>query len=150
MARKATIYVGTSTPNALFHPPEERREATRRFFNEVVPTYDAFISELCLAEIRATPEMELRDELLATVQGYEVLPVAVEAEELAREYLKYLDIPEADALHIAIASVEGVNYLVTWNMRHLAKEKTRRMVDNLNFLMRRPAIFIVTPQDLLD
>jgi len=72
------------------------------------------------------------------------------AEELSKEYLKYLKIPEADAVHIAISSVEGINYLVSWNMRHIARERTRRIVDNINFLSGFPRIYIATPYDFLE
>jgi len=150
MPRKATIYLDTSIPNALFQEPDERKETTSRVFSQVLPKYEIFISELTVAEIRATPDSALRNKLVELVSQFQVLPTSSDAEVLSREYLKYLKIPEADALHIAIATVEGINYLVTWNMRHIARERTRRIVDNINFLLGAPRIYIVTPDDFLD
>ncbi|MGQ9625792.1 MAG: PIN domain-containing protein [Anaerolineae bacterium] len=147
MPRKATIYLDTSIPNALIQEPEERKETTSMLFSQILPKYEVFISELTLAEIRATPDLELRNRLVELVGQFQVLSISSEAEALSREYLKYLKIPEADTLHIAIASVEGINYLVTWNMRHIARELTRRIVDNVNFLLGLPRIYIVTPED---
>ncbi|MEM2984996.1 MAG: PIN domain-containing protein [Candidatus Jordarchaeaceae archaeon] len=150
MPRKATMYLDTSSLNALIQEPAERRETTSRFFSQVLPNYEAFISELVLAEIGAAPDSELRDRLVKLVRPFQVLSVSSNAEALSREYLKYLSIPEADALHLAVASVEGINYFVTWNMRHIARERTRRIVDNINFLLGYSRIYIVTPDDFFD
>lgn len=150
MPRKTTLYLDTSSPNALFQEPEERKETTSRFFSEVLPRYELFISELTLAEIRATPDSGLKKQLIELVGQFQVLSVSPDAEALSREYLKYLKIPEADAIHIAIVSVEGIDYLVTWNMRHIARERTRRIVDNVNFLLGYSRIYIVTPDDFFE
>jgi len=88
--------------------------------------------------------------LVKSASHFQVISTSLDAEALSREYLKYLKIPEADALHVAIASVEGINYLATWNMHHIAREKTRRIVDNVNFLLGFSRIYIVTPDDFLD
>lgn len=150
MLRKTTIYLDTSIPNALIREPEERKETTSRLFSQVFANYEVFVSELVLAEIKATPDTGLRNRLIESVSKFQVLPISLNAEALSQEYLKYLKIPEADALHIAIASVEGMNYLVTWNMRHIARERTRRIVDNTNFLLGFPRIYIVTPDDFFE
>jgi len=150
MPRKTTIYLDTSIPNALFQGPEDRRETTSRFFSEILLKYEVFISELTVAEIKATPDINLRNQLVDLMSHYRVLPVSSNAEALSAEYLKYIKIPEADALHIAIATVEGINYLATWNMRHIARERTRRVVDNINLLLGFPRIYIVTPDDFFE
>lgn len=150
MPRKATIYLDTSIPNALFQEPEERKEATSWLFSQVLHKYEVFVSELTLAEIRATPDSGLKNQLIELVGQFQVLSASSDAEALSREYLKYLKIPEADALHIAIVSVEGIDYLVTWNMRHIARERTRRIVDNVNFLLGYSRIYIVTPDDFFE
>jgi len=150
MPRKATIYLDTSIPNALIQEPDERKEITSRLFSLILPNYEVFISELVLAEIRATPDTGLRNQLVELVSQFQVLSISSDAEALSREYLKYLKIPERDALHVAIASVEGINYLVTWNMRHIARERTRRIVDNINFLLGFARIYIVTPDDFFE
>jgi len=150
MPRKTTIYLDTSIPNALFQEPENRRETTSLFFSEILPRYEVFISELTVAELKATPDVNLRNRLVDLTSHFQILPISSNAEVLSNEYLKYLKIPEMDALHIAIASVEGINYLVTWNMRHIARERTRRVVDNINFLLGFPRIYIVTPDDFFE
>lgn len=143
MPHKVALYLDTSVPNALFEDPARRRQITEDFFQNIIPKYDVYISELVRAEIKATPDEKLRNILLHTVKDFLILPISPQAEELAREYIKYLKIPWRDALHIGISTVEGMDYLVTWNMEHLAKERTRRVVDNINFLLALPRLYIV-------
>lgn len=150
MPRKASLYLDTSVPSALFQKPVERKETTAQFFQEILPSYDVFISNIVVEEIKATPDESLGNLLLKAVESFHVLPPTEEAESLAKEYLRYLKMPEADALHIAIASMEGMDYLVTWNMEHLAREPTRRIVDNVNFLLKRRRLYIVVPKDFFD
>ena len=150
MTRKIALYLDTSIPSALFQKPVERKEITNKFFNEYLPDYDLYISDLVVEEIKATPEEILRNQISDVIKDFNILTQTTKAENLANEYLKFLKIPDIDALHIAIATVEGMNYLVTWNMEHLAREKTRRVIDNVNFLYREHRLFIVTPKDLLD
>jgi len=150
MPRKTTKYFYTSVPNALFKEPEQRKEITKIYFEEILPKYDVFVSELVVAEIDAIPDNAFREKILATIKEFTVLSISSQAEQVAREYLKYLKIPWRDALHIAIASIEGMAYLVTWNMTHIAKEKTRRIVDNINCIKGNYRLYIVTPRDFTD
>jgi len=150
MPHKVSLYLDTSVPNALFRMPEDRKEATSLFFQETAPKHEVSISELVVGEIEATPDNAHRTRLLNSVKNLSVLPVSAEAETLADEYLKYIKIPKADAIHIAISTVEGIDYLVTWNMEHMAKERTRRIVDNINFLCELSRLYIVTLKDFFD
>jgi len=150
MTRKIALYFDTSIPSALFQKPDERKEITNKFFSEFLQNYDVYISDIVVEEIKATPDESLRNRISDVIKNFNVLIQSTKAEDLAYEYLKFLKIPEIDALHIAIATVEGMNYLVTWNMEHLAREKTRRVIDNVNFLYREHRLYIVTPKDFFD
>lgn len=46
--------------------------------------------------------------------------------------------------HLAVVSVGGIIHLVTWNIRHIARERTRRIVDSINFLLGFPRIYKYT------
>ncbi|MFQ6123596.1 MAG: hypothetical protein ACE5R6_03190 [Candidatus Heimdallarchaeota archaeon] len=88
-----TIYLDTSIPNALHHEPADRKETTSLLFSRILPLYDVFISELIVAELQAIPDSGLRKELVELVNPFHVLPIRPNAEALAGEYLKYLNIP---------------------------------------------------------
>lgn len=57
--------------------------------------------------------------------------------------------PDADALHLALASSSGCDFIVTWNCKHLANPNKFAHVQHLNRLLGLPVPEIVTPQDLL-
>ncbi len=151
MRRKATIYLDTSVPGAFFDPPDSPvYKATATFWDNVLPDYDAYISELVEIEIADLKNISRRKKLESLIRKFKVLEVSQEAVEVSQEYLKLLRIPERDALHVAIASVEGMDYLVTWNLRHLARERTRRAADYINLTLLLKTIVIYTPLDFID
>jgi hypothetical protein len=83
--------------------------------------FDLFISELVEEELlRGDPEAAaLR---ARKVNGIESLDVSQSAEQLAEKSLSSATAPtgsEEDALHIAIASAQGMDYLLTWNFKHI-------------------------------
>ncbi len=149
MDYKLRIYLDTSVPSALFHGTQLKQDFTGDLFDNYLPSCNTFISEIVLAEIRATVEDELREKLYMSVSDFTILPVTEKIEKICDEYLTYLTVPRNDALHIAIASVYGADYLLTWNMRHMAREKTMNIVDIVNLNHSLPAVFIINPQDFI-
>lgn len=124
--------------------------ATVKFWKKILPHYLIYISELVKIEIGGVSDKERRYRLIAFVKDFKILPVSEEAVDLSKEYLKLLKIPERDALHIAIATIEGIDYLVSWNMRHLARERTRYAVDFVNTTLLLKKIYILTPLDFME
>lgn len=83
--------------------------------------------------------------------GFEVLEVSKEALTLAAEYIKQGLIPERfenDALHIAIATVYDLDYLLSWNFEHIVKVKTKRMVNLVNLSSGYRELEIISPPEL--
>ena len=74
------------------------------------------------------------------------------AQGLARELLRRTPLPPGaapDALHIAIAAYHGIDYLLTWNCKHLANAEIRPRVERTcNALGFRPAV-MCTPSELM-
>ena len=74
-----------------------------------------------------------------------------EASKLAKIYVSGGIIPERflnDALHIAIASVNGIDTVVSWNLEHIVKIKTMIGVNKINLDRGYKQIFIVTPEEV--
>lgn len=53
-----------------------------------------------------------------------------------------------DALHVAIASFNEINYLISWNFEHIVKVKTRKLVNFVNVINGYREIEIISPQEL--
>lgn len=83
--------------------------------------WDVFVSTVVLREIR-NGNLEAAIKRLEKTDGLPVLPESDEASRLANRLVAVDAVPEKaldDALHIAIATVSGMDYVLTWNMRHL-------------------------------
>ena len=64
-----------------------------------------------------------------------------------RYELSYRRLPRGDALHLASASIEEMDFLVTWNLRHIYKRGTQEIIREVNTRLRIPVPTIVTPED---
>ena len=75
-----------------------------------------------------------------------------EALYLARELVQKGPIPETameDALHVALATVHGMDYLLTWNCRHIANAEMRKGVASVCLFQGYEAPVISTPEELM-
>jgi predicted nucleic acid-binding protein len=86
------------------------------------------------------------------VSRFPVLPMHAKAERLAKEYIRHGAVPESnpeDAYHIAIAVFNSINYLLSWNFKHIVRLKTRGIVKTVNDLNKMPQITILTPGEMI-
>ncbi|MEO7297898.1 MAG: type II toxin-antitoxin system VapC family toxin [Verrucomicrobiota bacterium] len=125
---KSKVYLETTIPSLLTARPSRdvliagQQQATRDWWEERRRLYKLFISGLVLAESRRGDSSAAlaRDEVLATCN---VLEYTEAAQRLAEEILAARLLPAKaalDAAHIAIASVHEMDFLLTWNCRHIA------------------------------
>ena len=150
------IYFDTSVFSfALAEDAPKEREVTLKLLEEVKNgKYKVFISEVVLREISRAPQqraVELRDCIKKINPEQLILDDNVLA--LAKEYIEKGVIPskyEDDAFHIAIASVNNLDIIVSWNFTHIVKLKTRREVAVINTLMGYKPIEICSPQEVID
>ena len=146
------VYLDTSVVSALFDDRNpERRSLTDSFFRDA-STYEVFVSEVTLAEIERTPDVGLRKKMRAVISGFSVLSGTPDVERLAREYVRHGAVPEAfaeDAYHIALAAANGMDFLLSWNFRHLVRRRTRDVVKMVNTLQGLGLTEIITPAELL-
>ena len=152
MPRKLKIYLDTSVPNAYLDEGQPmRREATWEFWNKF-SQYDIYISSLLIDEIKATGDKEKRGKLLDLVKDFKMLShKSDEIRALAEHYVLRNIVPTkyfADAVHIAVASVNAIDVLASWNFKHIVKLKTKREVNVVNVLLGYEQLEIVEPSML--
>jgi len=146
--KKAKLYLESSVINMYFQDDAPYlRDLTRQFWRDVLPHFDIYISEAVLDEIRAIEELNLRKALENLIKDFEVLEITEEVIKLADVYLSHRRLPRGDALHLALASIGGMDFLVTWNLRHIYKRGTQEMIREVNMRLRTPVPTIVTPED---
>ena len=88
----------------------------------------------------------------ATFPDSELLPLQPEAVELARAYVKHGVVVQkylTDARHVAICTVARIDYLVSWNFRHLVNVRREAGFNAVNLLQGYPPIRIVSPLELI-
>ncbi len=145
---KPKLYLESSVINMYFQDDAPYlRDLTRQFWRDVLPHFDIYISEAVLDEIRAIEELNLRKALENLIKDFEVLEITEEVIKLADVYLSHRRLPRGDALHLASASIEGMDFLVTWNLRHIYKRGTQEMIREVNMRLRISVPTIVTPED---
>ena len=84
-------------------------------------SFDIFVSELVLEEI-GSGDSRAASNRLAIVEGIPVLMATTNAVAVAKSLIQENAIPASsmeDALHISIAAVQGIDFLLTWNFRHI-------------------------------
>jgi predicted nucleic acid-binding protein len=102
-------------------------------------------------EIARASEL-VRALLRASVAPADMLPMTAEALELAGHYLADKVVPldyADDARHVALCSVARIDYLVSWNYRHLANARRESGFNAVNLLQGYPPVRIVAPTFLL-
>jgi hypothetical protein len=117
----------------------------------VKPTeYECFISPVVLEELDAG-EHPNRDRCLKLVEEIGLLEVTGDVLEVARAYQAAGLMPKqpaADAIHLALASWYRMDYLLTWNCRHLANANKVRHLEVVNLRLRIGLPMLLTPHQL--
>ena len=109
-------------------------------------------SQLVVSEASAG-DPELASARLAFLTELALLEITEEALKLAQRLLQAKAIPQEfpeDALHIAVAVVNGVEYLLTWNYKHLANAAMRNKIETTCRALGYEPTVICTPEELLE
>jgi hypothetical protein len=113
-----SYYTGLATRDLII---AARQEETRALWPQLVRDYDSFISALVLTESREG-NPDVANKRMDALVSFPVLDVTQEAEELANDLLNNSAVPTSypeDALHIAIAAVNGMEIILSLNFKHI-------------------------------
>ena len=149
---RASVYLDASVVSALFDKANPERQALTQAFFRRASDFHVFISEVTVVEIVQTPDAILRNRMKQVAGAFPVLALTDDAERLANEYVRNGAVPVAylnDALHIAISAVNGIDYLLSWNFRHIVRRKTMDIARMVNTLSGLGSTEIATPAELL-
>ncbi|MGB7069731.1 MAG: PIN domain-containing protein [Pyrinomonadaceae bacterium] len=149
---KLSLYLETSVVGAYLDNGEPfRRDLTIRWWEHELSEYRAFSSILVTRELERIAEPH-RTSYLKLVAPLSMLDLSEEAAILADGYLsrgifhrKFI----ADALHAALASVNKIDYLVTWNFGHIANVQKQARLRLFNTAAGFFSPVIITPEFLV-
>lgn len=128
------------------------QEITARWWRERGPLFALVVSELVYQEASAGDPVAAQKRL-SLLSGLQVLAISEEAVRLADKLVAEGPIPresDADALHIALAALAGVDYLLTWNCKHLANAALRFRIESLVEDNGYECPIICTPEELME
>jgi hypothetical protein len=123
----ASVYVETSVISYYSARPSRdivtaaRQTLTQEWWEDARDRFDLYVSVLVVEESKGGGT-EAAQKRLAAISALPILEINSAAEQLAKRLMDDGAIPVAspeDALHIALATVHGMDFLLTWNFRHI-------------------------------
>lgn len=154
----ATVYLETSIIGYLTSRPSRdlvtaaNQQLTRDWWDQRRKRYDLYISEAVVAEC-GEGDREAAQERLGVVADIPALSITADAEALADALVKQLPLPGKagiDALHIGIATVNGIDFLLTWNCAHIANAALQHRIERVCQSSDFVPPTICTPQQLME
>lgn len=155
---KKRIYIETTIVSYYTARPSRdlmiagHQEATRDLWPELLTKYETYISALVYQEAGKgdSDQAKIR---LAAIKPFPMLDIDDEVRSLAGNIIPRRGIPSnfpEDALHIAIAAVNSIDVVVTWNFAHLnnpfTRRAIRRIIENEGYICPE----ICSPDELLE
>jgi len=147
------VYIETTIPSYYCDTRgslEGEIARTRQWWDEQRGDYECFISLVVLDELSAG-EYSTKAACLDLVARLPLLEVVPEVVEIAEVYQAKGLMPRSpvrDALHLAVASYYRMDYLLTWNCRHLANATKVRRLEGLNLQLGLAVPLLATPHML--
>ncbi len=155
---KKRIYIETTVVSYYVARPSRdlliagHQEATRELWPKLFDEYEPFISALVFEEARKG-DQEQSKKRLAAIESIQMLDIDDSAMKLAESIINQRGIPEQypeDALHLAVAAVNGIDLLVTWNFAHLnnpfIRMKVRRIIEASGYQCPE----LTSPEEILE
>jgi predicted nucleic acid-binding protein len=149
------IYLETTLFNYYFDKDRDAHVDTIKLFSEIAAgKYEAFTSTYVTDELENAPEAK-REKMLGLIAEYDITVLAPndEAVRIADIYIEEGVIPQnykMDCLHIAIATVNELDMIVSMNFRHIVKRKTILATGKINSLNGYRAIEIYSPMEVVE
>jgi predicted nucleic acid-binding protein len=156
MARK--IYIETTVISYLTAWPSRdlvraaHQHLTREWWETRRVGFESYVSQIVMQEVSAG-DPDAAAQRVQAVKDLAVLQVTDDVPRLAEELIQRVPLPAkaaADAVHIAMAVVHGMDYLLTWNCTHIANAALRSRIDAICRARGYEPVIICTPEELLE
>jgi hypothetical protein len=154
---KASVYIETTIVSYLVAEPTKdliqaaHQQATRDWW-ATRDRFELFVSAAVVAEARRG-DATAAERRIGALGGIPILTSGPRAGVLVRSLLQSGALPSharVDAAHVAIAAINGVDFLVTWNLRHLANAAVRGKIDEACRRVGLVPPIICTPEELME
>ncbi len=150
--KKPKLYLETTIWNFLYATDApEKMEITKQFFKEIEKgRYEIYISDFVLDEINdAKPlKRKLLEKEIERCNPIKLTPTET-FEKLLPKYLSAEIVPpkySTDLYHILMAVVNELDAVVSWNLSHIVKLRTKLEINSINRSLGLKIIEIITPE----
>ena len=152
-----TVYIETSIVSYLRQRPSSqvvmaaRQLLTSKWWETERTNYELVVSQYVLDEASGGDPV-LAAERIQALAGIPLLPNAPQITEIANEIMTRAILPpkaQVDALHIATVADYRIQYLLTWNCKHIANAKILPRIHQVLTDAGVPIPVICTPEELL-
>ena len=153
--RKQKIYLETTLFNFYFDKDREAHVDTIKLFGEIAAgKYEAFTSTYVTDELENAPPQK-RDKMIGLITKYNISVLAPSDESMRMAILYVAEgiIPEkylTDGLHIAVATVNDLDMIISMNFQHIVKRKTKIGTGSINALSGYRAVEIYSPMEVVE
>ena len=154
--QKPKIYLETTVFNYYFDTDRDAHADTVILFKDIqAGKYEAFTSAYVVDELEETKAEPKRSKMLAPITKFNisVLDYSDEAQDLADIYINEGVIPankKLDSLHISVATVNGLQYIFSFNFQHINRVKTKTMTSLINAREGYKPITITVPSEMVE
>ena len=127
------------------------QETTREWWANRKDAFELFVSQTVIKESSAG-DKDAAQRRLEFLKPFPRLDITEEVEPLAAKLIADVPLPpktQADALHIAVAAVNKMNYLLTWNCTHIANATLRSRIEAVCRSQGYEPPVVCTPQEML-
>ena len=156
LPRKTKIYLDTSAISHLEQPEKPTEQAyTQEMFDRIKRgAFDVCLSDIVFDEIRncRPPKLEKFIQHVSEIDFTDI-PITDDVEELAEKIIAKKILPPAsveDSEHIAAAIIAKCDYIVSWNMKHMANVRVNKGVRIITLEEGYKEIMLVPPSMLLE
>ncbi len=126
-------------------------ETTRDWWQNRRNDFALYISQVVVDEV-AKGDAEIASKRLEILNGLPLVELNQAVRNLAAQFLMRSNLPPKasdDAVHIAAATVHGLDYLLTWNCKHIANAQIQRKLAEISLALGYELPIICTPYELL-
>ena len=152
-----SVYIETSVLSYLAARPSRdlivaaHQQITGEWWATRRSAFAVYASRVVVREASAG-DPDVAERRLALLENIPLLTTSQEAQELAHFFLTaavFLPGSDADALHVAVAAVHGMEYFLTWNLQHIANAQIRTRIEGACRTLGYEPPVLCTPEELM-
>ncbi len=155
---KHKLYIETTIPSYFVSSPSRdlivagHQQITRSWWEKRRDKFDIFVSQFVINEASGGDQSQA-EKRMKVIEPFPQLEVTSDVLRLAEAFLSNNIVPKkaaTDAAHIAIASVHGMDFLMTWNCAHIANATIFNAVKDICLKEGFSFPIICTPEELME